>query len=374
MSSSSHPILPPEVIDMIIDNLHNHPRTLRACGLVSRNWLGRSRHYLFMKAIYVAARDLEGFHGLLKSPYNTLAFHLRNIRLTGLRYDELTQLWPLLPTFSHLNVLHIYGNPITFDSHLVETQKLASVRSVALSRAIFASYGGLNAFLLQFPMLRTLELDRVSGFFRGADTEFTPLHFTLDALKMTVTAELLAWLRWTEFLLGAHFIELSFDSMESGISEYLNAVGVQLQRLHLKFRNSSQLAIFSEHPRLSGNTALRSIRITHAFYILGETNVAVPPSLPRLLRQLESSAIEELEFDATLANTWMNPSLSPPQEVAAILDAVGANFARLRKISFHGPWDWADDILGQQFTSIVSALLPVQTARGIVRIVPHAFT
>ncbi|KAJ7032535.1 hypothetical protein C8F04DRAFT_1107156 [Mycena alexandri] len=376
MASTSDPILPPEVIDIIIDNLHNHPRTLRACGLVSRNWLGGSRHHLFGRGIYLAARDLETFSSLLQSPYNTLSFHLRSIRVTGFQYGELTQLWSLLPTFAHLRSIHIHGNPIRFDSDIIMgTHKLASVRFVALLHAVFPSYDGLNTFLLRFPLLTTLELDR-AVFSHGAAAEITPSHFTfqLEALKITLTPGLMAWLRWTGFSLGAQSVELDFESVESGVSEYFNALGTRLQTLSLKFRNPAQLAIFSEHPRLGQNTSLRSIRIRHAFYILGETHVGVPPSLGRLLRQLESSGIEELAFDATLVHPGLNWSYSPPQEVATILDGVGTNFARLQKINFYGPWDRIEDILGQQFKSIILTLLPIQSARGIVRVVPHTFT
>ena len=42
----SHP-LPQEILDLIIDHLHNQPTTLEACCLVSRAWLQRARKHLF---------------------------------------------------------------------------------------------------------------------------------------------------------------------------------------------------------------------------------------------------------------------------------------------------------------------------------------
>jgi hypothetical protein len=76
-------------------------------------------------------------------------------------------------------------------------------------------------------------------------------------------------------------------------------------------------------------------------------------------------------FDATLVYNGLAVSFSPPQEVAAILDGVG--FAGLRKITFYGPWDRCDDILGKQFRSTVLALLPRQDSRGIVHVAAHTF-
>ncbi|KAF9780754.1 hypothetical protein BJ322DRAFT_1011601 [Thelephora terrestris] len=39
--------LPPEILDIIVDLLQNEPKTLKACCLVSKAWIYRSRRHLF---------------------------------------------------------------------------------------------------------------------------------------------------------------------------------------------------------------------------------------------------------------------------------------------------------------------------------------
>ncbi|KAL4248503.1 hypothetical protein ABKN59_007776 [Abortiporus biennis] len=44
----------PEILDLIIDNLHDDTKSLRSCSLVSKSWLPSSRYHLFeTKTIYV---------------------------------------------------------------------------------------------------------------------------------------------------------------------------------------------------------------------------------------------------------------------------------------------------------------------------------
>ncbi|KAJ6566802.1 hypothetical protein B0H19DRAFT_714200 [Mycena capillaripes] len=370
MIPPSRPVLPPEVIDLVIDNLHDDLPTLRACSLVSRDWVGGSRHHLFDDGPYLTGRNLGVFRDLLESPYNTFSFHLRSLHATGFHYDDVTQLWPLLPGFSRLRSLHIDGNRV-FDIALLGTQAFSSVDSLALSRAVFPSYPGLTTFLSRFPSLKTLKLDRVSTVTTGNTVKNAVLELNLDALQIKLTPEIFGWLRWTGFSLRAQSIEMDFETSEPGLAEYFNLLGTQLQQLKLKFRQPSQLAIFSEKSWLVHNTALRSLRISQAFWILGESNVGISASLGRLLRPLQSSGLQELAFDASFISHGINWDPSPPQEVAAILDGVG--FEGLQRITFYGPWDRCDDILSKQFRSAICALLPMQVARGIVHVAAHVF-
>ncbi|KAJ7846699.1 hypothetical protein B0H14DRAFT_2771355 [Mycena olivaceomarginata] len=366
MPSPSEPILPPEVIDLIIDYLHVHRGTLRACSLVGRNWLGGSRHHLF-DGVYLAARDLGTFQNLLESPDNTLLFHIRNLHATRFQYHELTRLLQLLPAFSHLHSLSIYGNttgPIQFVDQPRWAETFPFIDSLTLSRATFASYPGLSDFLCRFPALKTLALDHVSAPFSPSAVP-AAVNIDLDTLKITLTTGLFGWLQWTGFSLRTQSLEVDFESTEMRPSDYLAALGTRLERLKLKFRQPGQLENIPRNSWLMHNTRLRCLRVGYAFWIRSETDISSPPSLGRLLKQLESSGIEELSFDAEILE-WPR---HPPHEVAAILDE--GVFPRLRRIEFFGPWDRAEDILRKQFQSAMLALLPIQSSRGIVHVNAH---
>ncbi|KAJ7717912.1 hypothetical protein DFH07DRAFT_1068133 [Mycena maculata] len=363
MTSFPEPILPPEVIDLIIDDLHDHPLTLRACSLVSRNWLATSRHHLFDE-LYLTRGKLYTFRDLLTSPRNTVSSRLRSLHATGLQYDEFKRLWPLLPAFPHLRSLHLHGNPLRFEDETLEPQSLPNITLLSLSHTHFASYRGLKQLFLRFPSLKILKLGRTScDTLHGESRDIHPTRVDLDSLHITLTADMLGWLKWTGFSLRADCVEMELESMGMVLSEYLEALGSHLKFLTLKFETTGRLAIFSEQPRLRYNTALRSLKLTHAFWMIGDNEVRVAPALPRLLQQLESSRLEELVFNVLLGQSGTQYSL-PQAATVQILD--GAGFMGLRRVEFHGAWDRADDILRKQFESTISTLLPTQYARGIV--------
>ncbi|KAF9645264.1 hypothetical protein BDM02DRAFT_3073690, partial [Thelephora ganbajun] len=47
MSSPHQSHLPPEILDYIVDLLHDEPETLKQCCLVSKSWVSRTRKHLF---------------------------------------------------------------------------------------------------------------------------------------------------------------------------------------------------------------------------------------------------------------------------------------------------------------------------------------
>ena len=69
--------LPPEVLDLIVDNLHNELRVLRTCCTVSESWVPRTRTHLFACVEFRLLRSpieswMKGFPDPSKSPPLTL--------------------------------------------------------------------------------------------------------------------------------------------------------------------------------------------------------------------------------------------------------------------------------------------------------------
>jgi len=57
----SNPYLPPEILDSVIDLLHDEPETLKQCCLVSKSWVPRTRRHLFADIKFRSASDLESW-------------------------------------------------------------------------------------------------------------------------------------------------------------------------------------------------------------------------------------------------------------------------------------------------------------------------
>ena len=61
MSDSSPPHLPPEILDYILDFLHDDRDTLQQSCLTSKSWVPRTRRHLFSKVTFRSAANLESW-------------------------------------------------------------------------------------------------------------------------------------------------------------------------------------------------------------------------------------------------------------------------------------------------------------------------
>ncbi|KAJ7616650.1 hypothetical protein FB45DRAFT_934661 [Roridomyces roridus] len=359
--------LPPEVVDLVIDNLHDQPAALRVCSLVCRNWLAASRYHLYSE-VYVSGSNLISFIHLTGHQHESLSSRLRSLHATRFLSDQLETLWPLLAEFPQLRGLHLHG-PLEFGTTIDEPLPL--VTSLSLTRVSFVSHEVLKSLLLRFPALQVLSLN--CGFRGPGDLPGdSPTPPNLQRLNIALTADMLGWLAWSKFCLRAECIDIDVSRPPTaGLEDYFKVLGNQLKRLTLRFDIPGTLAIFSERPFLQHNTALLSLRMTNAFSIRVEGVICVAPGLERLLQHLQSSTttLEELIFTVTLSPGW---SPSPPNRVARILDNWGVA-TKLQKLEFFGPWDRADDVLRQQFCTAVYALVPLLHSRGIISVGTHKF-
>ncbi|KAJ7438174.1 hypothetical protein FB451DRAFT_1449795 [Mycena latifolia] len=373
-SSTTPPNLPPEVVDLVIGNLRSDPITLRTCALVNRDWLSTTRHHLY-EALYLPHRNIQTFFDLLQCPRNTFVSRLRGLYAVGFQYNEIIQLWPFLPAFSYLRALHIYGKLelLAFNDDAILPPCLPYLESLGLYRAKFSSYYTLATCLLQFPSIKTLKLVDVTCTAGPVQSPKATLGLNLDALDFTLSPGIPGWLEWIDFSLGAPCLHVEFGADDRSFEDYLASQGTNLRNLTLTFQKESQLSIFSERPVLQHNTGLRFLKITRCFTIYGETNgqthIRVAPALGRLLRDPGLAQLDHLVFTVALeAGAILEAGSS---DGAELLDGIG--FAGLRRIEFWGPWDTANDILGRQFKSAITALLPLQTARGVVHVGTHRF-
>jgi len=86
----STPHLPPELLDRIVDFLHDSRAALRSCCLVSKSWIPRTRTHLFADVKLNTEGKLESWKAMFPDPSTspahytkTLSFHLQSITVTG---------------------------------------------------------------------------------------------------------------------------------------------------------------------------------------------------------------------------------------------------------------------------------------------------
>ena len=64
----SNPRLPPEILDYIVDLLHDTKHALVNCCLVSKSWIPRTRKHLFAHVSFPSEKDLESWKRVFPDP------------------------------------------------------------------------------------------------------------------------------------------------------------------------------------------------------------------------------------------------------------------------------------------------------------------
>jgi len=78
-TTMSNPILPAELLDHIVDLLHDREFTLRNCCLVSKSWISRTRKHLFANILLDAEEDLESWKEMFPDPSTSPACYTKTL-------------------------------------------------------------------------------------------------------------------------------------------------------------------------------------------------------------------------------------------------------------------------------------------------------
>ena len=71
--------LPAEILDYIIDYLHNEEVTLRNCCLVSKSWVPRARKHLFDDIAFYTVRDAHSWKRTFPDPLTSPAYYAKTL-------------------------------------------------------------------------------------------------------------------------------------------------------------------------------------------------------------------------------------------------------------------------------------------------------
>jgi len=152
---------PPELLDYVINLLHDEPATLRNCCLVSKPWVPRTRKHLFTYVQFDTKEDLESWKKTFPDPSTSPAHYAKTLFLgcphVFMAADAEAGGW--IRGFSRVGNL-ILGSQGTHgdesDVFLVPLQGLSPVvRSLSMECATCSSQRILD-LILSFPLLEDL--------------------------------------------------------------------------------------------------------------------------------------------------------------------------------------------------------------------------
>ena len=73
----SGPHLHPEVLDHVVDLLHDAETVLKSCSLISKSWVPRTRRHLFARISFGSARDLQLWQRTFPDPSASPAYYTK---------------------------------------------------------------------------------------------------------------------------------------------------------------------------------------------------------------------------------------------------------------------------------------------------------
>ena len=104
--------LPPEILDCIIDLLHDQPETLNQCCLVSKSWVPRTRKHVFAYIEFRGDRAPEAWKKTFPDPTNSPAHHTHTLSIWcpwAVRVADAEE-GGWIRAFSRVTRLEVWGN------------------------------------------------------------------------------------------------------------------------------------------------------------------------------------------------------------------------------------------------------------------------
>jgi hypothetical protein len=155
---------PPEILDLITDHLHDEPTTLKACCVVSKSWIHRTRTHLFAHVEFHASKShtelwKKTFPDLSKSP----AHHTRSILIYGLSVittaDGGVGGW----IRSFHNLVHLHLGRRGSEDHRVSLVPFQGLSPTLRSLRLTSTSLEILDLICSFPLLEDLALVTLRG-------------------------------------------------------------------------------------------------------------------------------------------------------------------------------------------------------------------
>jgi len=154
------PPLPPEILDLIVDFLHDEPDALKACCLASKSWVHRTRKHLFARVEFSLESHVKLWEKTFPDPSNSPARYTRN--LTVCRSRVITSVGSWIRTFSGVVRLRVYIHGYDHDGGEVSFVPLRglspTLKSICLVYGFPVKSSEIFDLVCSFPLLEDLTL------------------------------------------------------------------------------------------------------------------------------------------------------------------------------------------------------------------------
>lgn len=247
------PALSPELIDIIIDHLHDDKSSLNAWGLTSTQWLASSRYHLFSE-ISLSPSSVTNFLEFITSPgVEHITSIIQRLEVTNFnkyvggedaKYAHaVTLLGSCLVRVPNVTFIRIC-NGAGISSDILS--KLSGVQELVLENLYLPAMDEALRMIHTFPHLRTLSIDRVQWL--GDDITVTTPELKHLSIIRQVRLDRHESDGFTNWLMGLENVPAvktlycnAFDpDTRSGSREkWLNTLGPSIQSVELSYDRCS---------------------------------------------------------------------------------------------------------------------------------------
>lgn len=267
MSRTATITLPAELIDQVIDHLHDDVLALRACCITSRAWVSRARYHIFHD-ILLSADRADAFAMLLEtSPH--ISHFVKSLNIKGEadqifnKSDYLVAVVPAIaPKLTRLKNLRI--DSVTL-AHLhpkvlsALIQGFPELEELYLSSVTFDRFRDFAAFIVAHPSLKCLDLGHIwwcdsmkaASRWENVFQVYPDSPSRLRSITLNDTsANVLDWLRSHYRVLPIHnFTHSSVAAcLVSPIARFLHVLGPSLEHLTFCIHSMPNYAVESHGP------------------------------------------------------------------------------------------------------------------------------
>lgn len=300
--------LPPELIDMVIDFLHNDRPSLLACSLVCRSWLPESRVHLFHTVHVQTVRSAL--------PSENVSFLIRKLAwgprkepfLDSARWcTGLDILAPRLTCLRSLALTKLIVTPIrrTKQRFAILGAEMPTVERLRIADCDFGSLPSFVAFLQAFPGLAHLELKEVENWSSEADPAYSSPSAKWDGPRLeSLSCALLNSWPFIDWLLTTNtprilqklvysILEPSIIRNTGALADLLRSCGDNLRELTID--SGLQVDISVTHTPID-LTLAHNVSLTHL-----TLQTFSPSLLFYLLQSIRSPQIRQLNLELWMA-------------------------------------------------------------------------
>ncbi|KAF8515428.1 hypothetical protein JB92DRAFT_3095910 [Gautieria morchelliformis] len=359
--SSSSIVLPGELIDQVVDHLHDDSPSLRACCITCRAWAPSARFHLFQDIIVLSAKRANALAVILEtSPH--ISPLVRSLTIDGVYAPEHLDPGPLDPaipaiaakltrlkTLRVIRVDFILQHPKVLSALI---HNFSTLQELSILGVNFNTFRDLAALIVAHPFLECLGLGFIywtsatmESHCENVFQEYPDLHSQLQCINLDyVDLTVIDWMLSYYHVLPVHTVYNPFSRDNSQLARFLQLIGSSLE--HLTFSVVQDISEPLEKTKmdlLSSNTGLRTLTF-HAH----EPRPPHPLTyawVPVFLSQVTAQYIEEISF---ILIKWNEVNLIKTMDLKLVQDIItNPVFSGLKRVIFR--WSGAvDPVEGSQ--------------------------